>query len=454
MMNILYIHTHDSGRIISPYGYAVPTPNMKKFASDATIFTESYCAAPTCSPSRAALLTSTYPHQNGMLGLAQRGFSIDYNKHIVNYLNNNGFHTVLCGIQHEAGWYLDNSKGPEKIGYKENLTSSSDGYEQEELIYWDKKNADSLVNWIENYDKKKPFFISYGMYSTHRRYPKHIDEEINENMIRPPHPLPNNSETRKDHARYMTSVKSADQCFEKVIESLKKSNFYEDTIIIFTTDHGLANPFCKCTLFDSGIGVSLIIRVPNSKSKGKVVENLVSHIDVFPTLCDLLKLEKPDYLEGTSFAKSFEDNKAKTREEVFAEVTFHTSYEPIRCIRTERYKYIRYYDYNYLKINKSNIDESLSKNYFLDNDLENQVKYEEALYDLYYDVGERNNLIDNSKYESVKLKLRERLDKHLVDTKDEILNGDIPIKNEWKVNKKECTIASSKDKNDYVNLGK
>lgn len=453
-MNILYIHTHDSGRILSPYGYDVPTPNIKMFASDATVFTQSYCASPTCSPSRAALLTSTYPHQNGMLGLAQRGFSIDYSKHLVNFLNSEGFHTVLCGIQHEAGWYLEHEKGASIIGYKENLTCDNSKYRQEDLTIWDGKNADNLDQWINNYDKKKPFFISYGMYSTHRRYPDVIDEEINENMVQPPYPLPNNAKTRKDHARYMTSANNTDKCFGKIIESLKRNGLYEDTIIIFTTDHGLANPFSKCTLFDSGIAVSLIIRVPNSKANGEVVDNLVSHIDVFPTLCDLLELEKPDYLEGTSFAKSFEDTKARTRNEIFAEVTFHTSYEPIRCIRTERYKYIRYYDSTYLKINKSNIDESLSKEYFLNNDLDGQTKFEEALFDLYYDVGERNNLINNPKYEGIKEKLRKKLEKHLKDTEDIILKGEIPIDKKWKVNKKECNLASSKDENDYVSLGR
>lgn len=453
-MNILYIHTHDSGRILSPYGYDVPTPNIKMFASDATVFTQSYCASPTCSPSRAALLTSTYPHQNGMLGLAQRGFSIDYSKHLVNFLNSEGFHTVLCGIQHEAGWYLEHEKGASIIGYKENLTCDNSKYRQEDLTIWDGKNADNLDQWINNYDKKKPFFISYGMYSTHRRYPDVIDEEINENMVQPPYPLPNNAKTRKDHARYMTSANNADKCFGKIIESLKRNGLYEDTIIIFTTDHGLANPFSKCTLFDSGIAVSLIIRVPNSKAKGEVVDNLVSHIDVFPTLCDLLALDKPNYLEGISFAKSFEDTKAKTRNEIFAEVTFHTSYEPIRCIRTERYKYIRYYDTKYLKINKSNIDESLSKDYFLNNDLDGQIKFEEALFDLYYDVGERNNLINNPKYEGIKEKLRKKLEKHLKDTEDIILKGKIPIDKKWKVNKKECNLASSKDENDYVSLGR
>lgn len=67
MYHILYIHTHDSGRILSPYGYKVPTPEMESFAKEAAVFRNAYCASPTCSPSRAALLTGTYPHQNGML---------------------------------------------------------------------------------------------------------------------------------------------------------------------------------------------------------------------------------------------------------------------------------------------------------------------------------------------------------------------------------------------------
>lgn len=453
-MNIIYINTHDTGRMISPYGYDVPTPNLKKFAEDATIFTQSYCVSPTCSPSRASLLTGTYPHQNGMLGLAQRGFTMDYNKHLVNYLNNNNFHTLLCGIQHEAGWYLDHEAGASMIGYKENITCDNSGFRQEDLTIWDQKNADNLCKWLDNYDKNKPFFISYGMYSTHRRYPDIIDDDINENMVLPPYPLPNKPETRKDHARYMTSAKSADICFGRIIESLKNNGLYEETIIIFTTDHGIAYPFNKCTLFDSGIGVSLIMRVPNSNSKGEVVDKLVSSVDVFSTLCELLKLKKPDYLEGKSFAKSFKDINSPTRDEIFAEINFHTSYEPIRCVRTERYKYIRYYDTSYLKVNLSNIDESLSKEYLLRNDLDKQTKYEEALFDLYYDSGERNNLIGDIRYEDIKVQLKEKLEKHLEATKDIILEGEIPINKQWKVNKKECRQASSKDENDYISLGK
>lgn len=69
-MNVLYLHTHDTGCVVSPYGYAVDTPNMQALAEDGLLFEHAFSVAPTCSPSRAGLLTGTYPHQNGMLGLA------------------------------------------------------------------------------------------------------------------------------------------------------------------------------------------------------------------------------------------------------------------------------------------------------------------------------------------------------------------------------------------------
>ena len=77
MMNILYIHTHDSGTYLQPYGHNIPTPNLMKLAREGTLFRHAYCAGPTCSPSRAALLTGMSPHSCGMLGLAHRGFRIN-----------------------------------------------------------------------------------------------------------------------------------------------------------------------------------------------------------------------------------------------------------------------------------------------------------------------------------------------------------------------------------------
>lgn len=452
-MNVIYIHTHDSGRILSPYGYQVPTPSLSEFAKDATVFRQAYCVSPTCSPSRAALLTGSYPHENGMLGLAQRGFQLDYTKHLVPFLNQHGYHSVLCGIQHEAGWYLDHENGAKTLGYQMDITNPTDGYRQEDMGAWDLKNADTAVAYLHAYDKKKPLFLSFGMYSTHRRYPDAIDPDIDVNQVVPPYPIPDTPKTREDQARYLTSAKCADACLHKVLQALKDTGLYEESIIIFTTDHGLANPFSKCTLFDSGIGVALIMRTPASKTKGKAVDHLVSHIDVFPTLCDLLQLEKPSWLQGTSFAQSFEDIHAKTRDEIYAEVSYHTSYEPIRCIRNERYKYIRYYDSEYLHMNLSNIDESLTKDYFMENDLTKRVKYKEALYDTIYDMGERCNIVANEEVSDIVAMLSNKLDQHMKNTKDPLCEGAIQTKPSWKVNKKECMQASSKNPDDYVSLG-
>src|SRR5947207_14969550 len=75
--NIVYMHSHDTGRYVEPYGHAIPTPNIRRLAQEGILFRKAFCAAPTCSPSRASLLTGQHPHSNGMLGLAHRGFSLN-----------------------------------------------------------------------------------------------------------------------------------------------------------------------------------------------------------------------------------------------------------------------------------------------------------------------------------------------------------------------------------------
>src|ERR1044072_7107049 len=111
--NILYLHSHDTGRYIQPYGFEVPTPNLQKLAGEGVLFRQAFNAAPTCSPSRASLLTGHCPHTNGMLGLAHRGFSLkDYRQHILHTLRPHGYRSTLIGVQHIA-------RDPAVIGYDE-----------------------------------------------------------------------------------------------------------------------------------------------------------------------------------------------------------------------------------------------------------------------------------------------------------------------------------------------
>src|SRR6476661_4432381 len=117
--NILYLHSHDTGRYIQPYGHKIPTPNLQKLAGQGVLFRRAFDAAPTCSPSRASLLTGQCPHKSGMLGLAHRGFSLnDYSHHMLYTLRQAGYHSVLAGLQHIAA-------RPETIGYDEILPHRS-----------------------------------------------------------------------------------------------------------------------------------------------------------------------------------------------------------------------------------------------------------------------------------------------------------------------------------------
>jgi arylsulfatase A-like enzyme len=109
--NIVYVHSHDTGRYVQPYGHPVPTPNIQRLADQGLLFRHAFCAAPTCSGSRACLLTGQWAHSNGMIGLAHRGFELyDYGHHIVHTLRSAGYWTGLVGEQHL-------SRDPSTLGY-------------------------------------------------------------------------------------------------------------------------------------------------------------------------------------------------------------------------------------------------------------------------------------------------------------------------------------------------
>ena len=196
------------------------------------------------------------------------------------------------------------------------------------------------------------------------------------------------------------------------------------------------------------------MRVPGSRAEGRSFEGLVSHIDVLPTLLDLLGIEKPGYLEGTSHAGIFRGEADEGDEAVFAEINFHTSYEPVRSVRTRRYKYVRFFDEGWLRVNQSNIDGSLVKNYYEEHlGLAGVTKDAECLYDLAYDVFETNNVATDPRYAAVLDEMRARLGEFMRRTNDPLLEGPIAVRPEWKVNRRECVAAGSKDPADYESLG-
>ena len=99
--NIVYIHSHDTGRYIQPYGYDIATPHLQRLAEEGVLFRQAFCANPTCSPSRAALLTGQWAHSCGMGGLVNRGWSVSRPQRLLpQVLAAAGYQTVRAGFQH------------------------------------------------------------------------------------------------------------------------------------------------------------------------------------------------------------------------------------------------------------------------------------------------------------------------------------------------------------------
>jgi len=200
-----------------------------------------------------------------------------------------------------------------------------------------------------------------------------------------------------------------DQCVGIVLEALKENGLDDKTLVFFTTDHGIAFPWMKCNLYDLGIGVSLILRFPKGQFSGQVVDSLVSHLDIYPTLCELAELEPPPWLEGNSVMPLIQGETDVIRTEIFGEVTYRAAYEPLHCIRTKRYKYIRYFD-DFGDIVKPNIDNSRSKRFFLEHGLSDRKHVpKEMLFDLYFDPVERNNLAEDPNFAKIKQEIANRL---------------------------------------------
>lgn len=404
--NILYLHSHDTGRYIQPYGHAIATPHLQKLAEEGVLFRQNFCVTPTCSPSRAALLTGCYPHENGMRGLAHRGYSLDdYGQHIIHTLRREGYVSALAGVQHIASATAE-EEAWQVIGY--DICLEGDQYERQAASFLEQ----SLQN---------PFFLSVGFHENHREFPALQDSSENSNYCLPPSPLPDTPETREDMARYKASARELDRKIGVVLDALERSGLAENTLVICTTDHGIAFPRMKCNLYDSGIGTMLIMRGPGGFAAGQVIDCMTSHLDIFPTVCDLLQIEPPPWLRGKSLLPLVNQETTKLHNELFFEINDHAAYEAVRAARTERWKYIRRID-DHRTPELINCDNGESKSLWLDYGWEDQPVPEESLYDLMFDTNETSNLAGDAASQAILTAMRECLMRWMESTNDSLLD--------------------------------
>jgi arylsulfatase A-like enzyme len=335
--NILMITCHDLGRHLGCYGIKeVKSPNIDKLAAKGIRFANMFSTTPVCSPARGALHTGRYPQSNGLMGLTHAPWWWKFNKgekHTAMILRDAGYQTCLCGLQHVFG-----SGEAKKYGYQRVLTAQDDAEER-------MKAASKFLKDRQANDK--PFFLKVGFFEVHRRkggFQHHQYDPAKPVFI--PKYLADTPAIRRDLSGYQEDISYIDSCIGRILDALESNEKLKNTIVVFTADHGIPYPGAKWGLRGGGIDVPLVFYQPNSYlSGGKVHLILISHVDVLPTLLDLIGAGKPRNLEGVSFADYLKGRtKEKPRKEVYAQFTpamFRDNES--RCIVTERYKLIRYF---------------------------------------------------------------------------------------------------------------
>ncbi len=261
-----------------------------------------------------------------------------------------------------------------------------------------------------------------GFFETHREFFRPVEGE--EHYVRPPANLPDTVETRADMASFVASARSLDRGVGAVLDALEDTGLARTTLVICTTDHGIAFPGAKATMSDRGTGVMLILRGPGGFGAGKLSDALVSHIDLYPTVCDLLEIPHPDWLQGRSLMPIVTGAADEVRDAIFTEGTYHAAYEPQRAVRTQRWKLVRRFGDRRLPV-LPNIDDSPSKDVWLRHGYAERELPPLALHDLVFDPNEAENLVAHVDLAPVVDDLSTRLERWMRDTGDPLLHGPV-----------------------------
>jgi len=423
--NILIIHCHDLGQHLGCYGIeSVNTPNIDAFSRNGHLFRNAFATAPQCSPSRASMYTGTYPEENGVMGLCNAIMEWDLKPdipHIGQILREAGYFTFGAGVIHET------MSGPQRCGLDHYIKNQSAG-----------QLAESFPGLImKAKEEQRPFYGQVGFFPPHRRpldwSDKKEDQGFLESGMEPddslgikvPGYLADTPGTREELAELQGAIRAVDEAFGSMLKCLEENGLRENTILIFTTDHGIAMPRGKCTLFDPGIEIAMMLQWPGGLPEHKTIDALYSNVDLTPTLLDLAGLNIPQHMSGRSWKPFLMGQQTPVRDEVFSSMTFHDYYFPMRSVRTDRYKMIVHFSNTHAFMDPTQSWHHRSETLVPPNNNRSKSPLVE-LYDVDEDPWEHNNLADSDAHFPVRDDLLERLAGHMRSVKDPLPDKGFP----------------------------
>lgn len=409
--NFLVITCHDLGRRLGCYGArTVNTPSLDALAAAGTRSINAFATSPGCSPSRAAIATGRYPHSNGVLGLAHHpfGWSLAPNeRHIAALLRDRGYTTHLFGLQHVTVGRV------EALGFD---TVSGRGHGRDV--------AARVAAFLAATPAERPCYIEVNLEEPHRPFDQGgVEADTTRGVQLPPY-VPDSGAANADVAALQGAIREADRSVGQILQALDRAGRAKSTFVLFTTDHGVALPRAKGTLYDPGIETALLVRWPGVTIPGGTIDDLTSNVDLLPTLLDVANAPVAPTVQGRSFVNLLRGERSTPREAIFAEKTFHSYYDPMRAIRTARYKLIRNFEAAFQVEVPGDIQAG-------DIFRADPMPYSGAphppleLYDLAADPAEQDNLAGNPTLASVERELDGRLWQWMVETADPLLDGPV-----------------------------
>ena len=392
-------------------------PNLWALAEEGTRYTNSYTCQPVCGPARACLQSGKYATQ---CECYWNGVPLSENeKTLADYFNENGYDTAYIGKWHLAsdrgkgGRHYEKTAVPKELqgGYNywraadvlEFTSHGYDGYVFDEAgnqIDFTGYRADAINDFaIEYINKKteddKPFFMFVSQLEPHHQNDHGHFEGYRETIDSfKKYPIPSDlaflkGNYKEEYPDYLSAINRIDYNLGKLIDTLKEKGLYDNTVIIYTSDHGChfktRNTEYKRSCHESAIHTPLVIG-GGAYKKGKVDDRLVSLIDLPPTMLDFADIYIPSFFSGISILE--QEEKGTKRDNVFIQIS---ESQVGRAIRTEKYKYsVRAF-----------------KSGFICKD--SKVYFEDYLYDLDNDPDEKMNLVNDKNFKEIRKTLAKQL---------------------------------------------
>lgn len=315
--NIVFLISDDhTAADLGCYGNAhIRTPHLDRLAAQGVRFTRCFVASPQCSPNRSALFTGCTPHTTATSRLHTP--MPPWEPSFLEAIRAKGYFTGALRKVHQGDAF------------------------QNRFDYADASRNASFEPFFDKLPAGRPFFLHYGFTDPHRPYRAGaVNPPHDPARVRLPNFLPDTPEVRTDLVHYHDFISRMDAECGRLLDFLDRRGLANNTLIVFTGDNGMPFPGAKGTCYDPGIHVPLLVRWPGVAPAGSVNPALISHVDLPATWLDAAGLPVPGKMQGRSILPVLRSPSAPFRDEIFSERNWHDNFDPIRAVRTARYKLI------------------------------------------------------------------------------------------------------------------